>query len=400
MMRQTSVLSRLFIVSLVIGVMASCVQAGEIVPGLDDSTALADYIVARAGTDTDTADITSGQLTLAARFSPDASQLAGGPFIVIEIGGTTNGTGLYLGDGDLIFASKNSNQSGLPESMNDADFSDNALAVTLGAVNFGVENEVYVSMDLNTGELISSINGVMSSYAITNSTGSENLDGNHSVSFLGLDTLIAGHMGGLVETGETEFPLLFWDNAVNMTQTDGYSDQRGQVFAEAVSSQVSPYTILVSQTDGTTKVQEGGVADSILVSITNDPMNYPVTIMLGDASDPNQMQIEPSQIVFDTSNWQDSQIVTFTAIDDSARESRQHVTTVQFQVQTDPASGYSGFIIDDLPVDIAENDCGVWGYDQTDLNQDCQINLADLSSFALAWLECTLPQAGCMDYRP
>lgn len=78
-------------------------SAGVIVPGLDDSTALADYTTAHTGEEWETADITSGQITLAARFNPDASQMTGGSYIVLEIGGTTFGTGLYLGDGQLIF---------------------------------------------------------------------------------------------------------------------------------------------------------------------------------------------------------------------------------------------------------------------------------------------------------
>lgn len=398
-MRQIKMAYRFVVIGLMIGLMITDIQAGDIVPGLDDSTAVADYTAARAGTDTDISDITGGQLTLAARFNPAASQMAGGPFIVIEVGGTSNGTGLYLGDGNLIFVSKNVNQLGLPESMNDTDFSDNALAVTLGAVAFDVENEVYVSMDLHTGELISSINGVITSYTITNSTGNENLDGNHSVSFLGSGAIIFGHMGGLTEGGATTFPLLFWNNAVNMTQTAGYNNQRGQVFAAAVSAPQPPYTILVTESNGTTAVEEGGATDEISISITDDPMNYPVTITLVDASQPDQVQMVPSQVVFDTNYWQNAQSVTLTAVDDIAQEPRNHSATLQFQVQVDPASEYSGYRIDDLTVHIKENDCGLWGYDQIDTNQDCQIDLEDFLSMVSSWLECTFPEVGCADHR-
>ncbi len=399
-MTHITLLYRLLIAGLVGGLMASCLQAGDIVPNLDDSTALADYTAARAGLDGDTTDITSGQITLAARFNPAVSQATGGPFIVIEIGGTSNGTGLYLGNGNLIFAAKNANQHGLPDSMNDTDFSDNALAITLGAVNFGVENKVYVSLDVNTGELVSSINGVVTSYTITNSTGSENLDGNHSVSFLGLNTIIPGHMGGLLEAGETQFPLLFWTNAANMTQTAGYNNQRGQVFAEVVPAVQLPYTILVTESNRTTVVAEGGLTDDLSIRITDDPMNYPVTILLTDTSEPDQVQMEPSQVIFDTNNWQNAQTVTITAIDDSIREPRTHLTTLEFQIQVDPSSGYFGYLLDDLVVTIKENDCGFWGYDQVDTNRDCQIDLADLLNLAQSWLECTLPQMGCIDHRP
>jgi len=217
------------------------VRAGEIVPTLDDKTALANYTAARAGVVNDTIDLTSGKLTLAARFNPDPSQRTGGPIIVIEIGGTTNGTGLYLGDGNLIFAAKSTNQLGLPTSMNDTDFSDNALAITLGPVKFGVENEVYVSFDAGTGKLLSSINHITRLYTITGSNASKNLDGTRSVSFLGSGAIIPGQMGGLVETGADQFPLLFWNNAMNMVQTPGYNNQRGQVFENVVVLELLPH---------------------------------------------------------------------------------------------------------------------------------------------------------------
>jgi len=375
------------------------VRAGEIVPGLDDSTALADYTAARAGVANDTAKITSGKITLAARFNPDPSQMTGGPIIVIETGGTTNGTGLYLGDGNLVLAAKSNNQLGLPTSMNDTDFSDNALAITLGPIKPGVENEVYVSFDAGTGELLSSINRVTQLYTITGANSSKNLDGNCSVSFLGSDTIIPGHMGGLVETGADQFPLLFWNNARNMVQTPGYINQRGQIFAASVAREILPYTILVSESEGTTTIQEGGASDDICIGITEDPADYPVTIVAADLSEPIQVQAVPSQVVFDASNWQNVQSITLTAVDDSDKEPRFHTALLSFQVLVNPASPYFGFLLDDITVNIKENDCGVWGYDSVDMNQDCQIDLWDLSSLVQHWLECTFPEPGCSDYR-
>jgi hypothetical protein len=400
MIRHINVSSQLLSAVFFVSLMMNGLPAGVIVPGLDDSTALADYSAARAGTTTDTVENATGLLTLAARFNPDASQMTGGPFIVIEIGGTSNGTGLYLGDGNLIFACKNNNQLGLPASMNDMNFSDNALALTLGPVVFGVENKVYISMNLNTGEFISSINGITTLHTITNSTGSENLDGNHSVSFLGLDALVPGHMGGLVETGAAQFPLLFWNNAANMTQTAGYNNQRGQVFAAAVPAPQPPYSILIVESNGTTAIAEGGATDEIFISLTDDPMSDPVTITLIDASEPAQIQVVPSQIVFDTDNWKNPQSVTFTAIDDSTQEPANHTATIQFHIQVNSSSEYFGFLLDDLVVNIRENDCGLWGYDQIDTNQDCQIDLDDILNMVSSWLECTYPEINCTDRRP
>ncbi|MEJ5260506.1 MAG: hypothetical protein WHS88_09975 [Anaerohalosphaeraceae bacterium] len=380
--------------------MSAVVQAGEIVPALDDGTALVTYTNARAGIAGDHSKITTGQITLAARFNPDESMMTGGPTIVIETGGTTNGTGLYLGDGNLIFAAKSSNQYGLPTGMNDTDFSDNALAITLGPVSFGAENVVYVSFDAAAGRLVSSINGAVRIYTITGSDASKNLDGNTSVSFLGSGTILAGHMGGLVETGAAQFPLLFWTNARNMVQTPGYANQRGQIFAEAVPDEILPYTVLVLQTNGATAVQEGGESDTISIRLSSDPGPYSVTIGIMDSSIPAQVLAVPSQIVFDSGSWQSPQTIAITAVDDEAQEPRVHTTLLTFQVQTEPASPYFGHTPAPLTVSIRENDCGLWGYDFVDINQDCQVDLADLSILVQQWLECSLPEGNCTDYRP
>jgi hypothetical protein len=380
--------------------LSTAVWAGEIVPVLDDNAALVNFTAARAGVAGDHAKITTGKITLAARFNPDVSMITGGPTIVIEDGGTTNGTGLYVGDGNLIFAAKSNNQLGLPTSMNDTDFSDNALAIVLGPVNFGQENVVYASFDAAAGKLLSSINGQTQVYSILGSDATKNLDGNTSVSFLGSGTITPGHMGGLCETGAAQFPLLFWNNARNMTQTAGYINQFGQVFPEAVPEEIYPNTLLIAQTDGITTVQEAGAADTISIRLSSDPGSFPVTVLVVDLSEPAQVHIEPPQVVFNADNWQTPQTIVITAEDDSLKEPRIHYTFLTFQVHTDPASPYAGSVPDDLTVQIRENDCGLWGYDAVDINQDCQIDLADLSILAQNWLQCSFPEGNCADYRP
>ncbi|HOK67362.1 MAG TPA: hypothetical protein PLV55_11180, partial [Anaerohalosphaeraceae bacterium] len=180
-------------ICLTAAVFAGIASGGVIIPSLDDSTALGTYTMARNGTViNEVADITGGKITLAARFNPDVSQATAGPVIVIEDGGTSNGTGLYLAGGNLVFVSKADNgRYAVPTSLNDTNFANEgglgkSMAVSAGPVNFGQENTVYASMDLVNKKLYISINGIGSLYTITNSTGAENLDGNRSVSFLGV----------------------------------------------------------------------------------------------------------------------------------------------------------------------------------------------------------------------
>ena len=227
------------IVSLLIAMSAGFASAGVIVPGIDDSTALVTYTAARAGVpNQDIADNQTGEMTLAARFSPAESSMSTSPVIVIEVGGTTYGTGLYLVDGDLVFVSKNFNSGAVPESLNDTDFSNQAIAVTLGTVTQDTENVVYASYNSVTGELNASINGTTSSYTISSTPGIYNFDGNRSVSFLGAGELIldnpdsTGSLGGLTESDA--FAALYHNNASNMVQTEGYDNQLGQIFATSV----------------------------------------------------------------------------------------------------------------------------------------------------------------------
>lgn len=236
---------KVFMVMLVM--MTGFAFAGVIVPGWDDGTALVQFSAAHNGVVNEVADITTGAMTLAARFNPDASQASVGPVIVIENGGTSNGTGLYLANGSLVFCAKAGNgRYSLPTSLTDTNFANDgtgkAMAVDLGAVNFGAENAVFVSMDLKNGLLFANINGVTSSFTITGSDGTENLDGNRTVSFLGVAPIPTtpnneyGWLGGLLEEGNgnnasTLYPQLFWTNAVAMVQTAGYDNQLGQVFS-------------------------------------------------------------------------------------------------------------------------------------------------------------------------
>ena len=119
-----------------------------------------------------------------------------------------------------------------------------------------------------------------------------------------------------------------------------------------------------------------------------------------DKLDPNQVMLSPPQVIFNSSNWMNSQTVTVTAIDDDDMERATHDTTLQVTVSTDPASPYYGYSIGDIAVDIEENDCGAWGFNPADFNLDCQVNLEDFAAFVQQWVECSLPDPACQDFRP
>ncbi|MGE4286749.1 MAG: hypothetical protein AB7F23_09125, partial [Phycisphaerae bacterium] len=205
--------------------LALTVRAGQIVPDFDDTTALVTLTSATASSVT-AANITNGKITYAARFNPAAAMADAAPAIILEDGGTSNGTGLYLVNGNVVFVGKYGSMAGWSSlTLEDIDFSDSTIAVTLGQVNFGTENNVYVCYDLSTGLLTGSVNESITEFIIAGSNTGINFDGNNSVFFLAQNN--KGWLGGLGEasfTGTT-IPELTAENCVNMVQTAGYSNQ-------------------------------------------------------------------------------------------------------------------------------------------------------------------------------
>jgi hypothetical protein len=50
---------------------------------------------------------------------------------------------------------------------------------------------------------------------------------------------------------------------------------------------------------------------------------------------------------------------------------------------------------------VQDNECGAWGYNPMDFNQDCAVNLVDFAHFCVQWLACTDPQdPGCQHAEP
>lgn len=157
--------------------------------------------------------------------------------------------------------------------------------------------------------------------------------------------------------------------------------------------------ITVAQSSGQTIVTEGAAADDITISISSNPLAYPVTIDIADVLDPDQVTLTPAQLVFTSANWQTPQTVIVTAIDDADMERATHDTALHMTVTADPASVYDNYALTDIAVSVNENDCGAWGFNPADFNLDCQVNLEDFAIFVSSWIACSLPDPECQDYR-
>lgn len=202
---------------------------------------------------------------------------------------------------------------------------------------------------------------------------------------------------------QTDIQSFTWDNTnANYIGISGRTAGAGVLLDNLEIGDITQEAanIFLTLTDGSIIVKEGQYTDEITLSITSNPLSYPVTIDMADNLDPDQVTVTPSQVVFDSSNWMNAQTVTVTAIDDDDMERATHDTALSITVSADPASPYYGYTIADIDVLIEDNDCGTWGFNRADFNLDCQVNLEDLAYFIQEWIECSLPDPECQDFRP
>jgi hypothetical protein len=182
-------------------------------------------------------------MTLAARFTPSATDISNsgsGAVAVIETGGTTSGTGLWILSGSLWFLGSSGNATAVPSSSLDLDGSDNAIGLDLGPVTGGIETTVFTSFDTANGSLLVSLDSNVSTFSLSNVSGTWNWTGNDSVGFGIADPTLSngnlGWRGGLADLSDSS---LF--NANIGLSLDG-SVSLGQIF-NAVSTVPEPGTM-------------------------------------------------------------------------------------------------------------------------------------------------------------
>jgi len=150
---------------------------------------------------------------------------------------------------------------------------------------------------------------------------------------------------------------------------------------------------VVTESDGSTAVSEDGATDTIEFQLMVEPTSD-VTV---DLSVDAQLTVTPSQLVFPVADWNTPQSVTVGAVDDSDLETDPHSGVLSYASDSaDPNDALSGSVV----VEIAENDCGAWGYHSMDFDQDCDVDMADLAAFAAQYLFCSRPHdPACVDLR-
>jgi len=108
--------------------------------------------------------------------------------------------------------------------------------------------------------------------------------------------------------------------------------------------------VLISQSDGSTNVTEGGATDSYTVVLTSQP-SANVTVNI---SPDNQVSVDKPSLTFTSSNWSTPQTVTVTAVDDSVVEGN-HTGTITHSVSSTDAN-YNGISVDNVVAQITDND--------------------------------------------
>jgi len=153
--------------------------------------------------------------------------------------------------------------------------------------------------------------------------------------------------------------------------------------------------ILAEPTD--LAVAEDNGEGDLYFTLKNPPAGA-VTIHIAEEQQRGQILLEPTVLTFTPADWNVPQAVHITAVDDDELENdvQQIALAVTVESAEDPA--YDGLNVEPVFVMVLDNECGAWGYADSDFTLDCVIDMDDLVFLAEEWLECTLPsQSGCSD---
>lgn len=115
----------------------------------------------------------------------------------------------------------------------------------------------------------------------------------------------------------------------------------------------SATSVIITHSDGSTAVTEGGANDSYTIVLSQVPAD---TVTIGITPDV-ETTVSPTSLIFTVGNWDQPQTVTVTAVDDSDHE-LNHTGTIQHTASSaDPI--YDGIQIDNVIVSITDNDNNV-----------------------------------------
>jgi hypothetical protein len=155
--------------------------------------------------------------------------------------------------------------------------------------------------------------------------------------------------------------------------------------------------VLVDSGNGVAVAEQGATSDTYTVQLLKAPSGA-VTVTPSPAP-VGQVSLTGLPLTF---TGLEKKTVSVQAVDDTVFEGDPHYVVISHGLSG--AAEYAAAPI--LPaasvtVSIADNDCGVWGYDTMDFNHDCVVDLRDFAVIAAQWGACTKPYAaGCVNLLP
>ena len=131
------------------------------------------------------------------------------------------------------------------------------------------------------------------------------------------------------------------------------TDAVGNIGNDSTSNElvVAIASVTITQTSGSTDVEEGGTADTYLVVLDAQPTGDVIINITPDG----QTSVDLASLTFNTSNWDTPQTVTVTANDDSTIEGN-HSSTITHAIAPGSAPEYLGISISNVAVNIEDND--------------------------------------------
>lgn len=110
--------------------------------------------------------------------------------------------------------------------------------------------------------------------------------------------------------------------------------------------------VVLEESDGSTEVTEAGESDSYSIALSSQP-SADVNIAI---STDDQVDADVASLTFTPDDWNEPQVVTVTAVDDSVQEG-DHTGTITHTVSSED-SFFDGFNLPDISVSILDNDDG------------------------------------------
>ncbi len=148
-------------------------------------------------------------------------------------------------------------------------------------------------------------------------------------------------------------------------------------------------TVILTGADAL-QLDENDVAttETFTISVDQQPVEDVVVTLSANA---DFLTLDVASATFTSASYAPV-VVTVTVVDNALNDTapvpyEQYVTTI--------VTGVTGADdVADPSVTILENDCGAFGYNDYDVDTDCDVDLSDFAAFAAEWLKCQFPNQG------